>query len=85
MRKEDKMTKSSVVDGGAGATASRLGYRIDELAGLLGVHRRTIERKIAEGVIPVTKKFGVVIIPAKGVEELLKPDDAPATLRARRR
>jgi len=28
MRKEDKMTKSSVVDGGAGATASRLGYRM---------------------------------------------------------
>jgi excisionase family DNA binding protein len=78
------MTKSIVVDGGAAATAARLGYRVDELAGLLGVHRRTIERKIAEGVIPVTRKFGIVIIPARAIEELLKPDDGPAIRRARR-
>lgn len=54
----------------------RLAYRIDELAAALGRSRRTIERMIAEGDLPTTKKFGGVLIPAAAVNALLAGEEA---------
>ena len=54
--------------------ADRLAYRINELVTLLGVNRRLIERRIADGTLPTTRKLGVVLIPASAVEKLMKGD-----------
>lgn len=49
----------------------RLGYRVDELASMLGVCRRTIERRIADGTLTATTKLGGTIVSAASVDALL--------------
>jgi excisionase family DNA binding protein len=51
---------------------ARLTYRVDEVAAMLGVCRRTVERAIAEGKLEARKVLGVTLIPAASVNALLE-------------
>lgn len=61
----------------AGATfahpvSERLAYPINELAEKLGIHRRTIERKIAAALLVSSKKFGTRLVTAESVRAMFE-------------
>jgi hypothetical protein len=45
----------------------RLAYRVDELVQALGVNRRTIERRIADGTLVSSNCLGVRLVSAESV------------------
>lgn len=49
----------------------RLAYRVDEVAEMLGVGRRTVERAVSDGRLRSSKRLGVRLIDAESVKELL--------------
>jgi excisionase family DNA binding protein len=69
--------------GREGMTEPRLAYRLDELAVALGVSRRTLERKIANGELPATKRFGAVLVSASVVNAMLASEAAQPLRRKR--
>lgn len=52
----------------------RLAYTVNETAALLGVHRRTIEKKIDAGVLVSTKRLGTRLVSAESVRALFEPE-----------
>jgi excisionase family DNA binding protein len=52
----------------------RLAYTIPEAARLVGVHRRTIEKKIKSGVLAVSRKLGRPLIPAASLYALFEDE-----------
>jgi excisionase family DNA binding protein len=48
----------------------RLTYRVNELAGMLKVNRRTIERRIKDGTLKAFKVVGITLIDAESVKAL---------------
>jgi excisionase family DNA binding protein len=50
----------------------RLAYRIDESAKLLGLSRKTIERRIADGSLASTKRLGTRPVSAESVRALFE-------------
>jgi excisionase family DNA binding protein len=62
----------------------RLGYRVDELAPLLGVSVRTIKRRVADGTLKSTKALGVRLISAESVRALFAKATEPALTRKSR-
>lgn len=52
----------------------RLAYRIDELVGLLGVSKRTIERRIADGTLRSTTALGARLVDAESIRALFSTD-----------
>jgi excisionase family DNA binding protein len=63
------------------APIERKAYTIDEAAQALGISRRTLERRIADGSIRVIRKFGRPLIPAA---ELSGEEEAPSRHAGRR-
>jgi excisionase family DNA binding protein len=53
----------------------RLAYRVNEAAKLLGVSRRTIERRIKDKTLKTTKMLGVRLIEAESVKALFEPSE----------
>jgi excisionase family DNA binding protein len=53
----------------------RLAYRVNEAAKLLGVHRRTIEKKIKVGVLVSSKRLGTRLISVESIKALFEPSD----------
>ena len=49
----------------------RAAYRVDEVAAMLGVHRRTVLRAIDKGELQSTKALGVRLVLAASVAALL--------------
>jgi len=56
----------------AGLPQERLAYTIPETARLLGVHRRTIEKKIKSGVLVASRKLGTPLISAASLRALFE-------------
>jgi excisionase family DNA binding protein len=56
--------------------SSRLAYRVDEVAAMLGVCRRTVERAITDKKLIATKLLGATLITAASVSALLGEDCA---------
>jgi excisionase family DNA binding protein len=53
----------------------RLACRIDEAAKLLGLSRKTIERRIAYGSLASTKRLGTRLVSAASVRALFEPGE----------
>jgi excisionase family DNA binding protein len=51
----------------------RLAYRVDELARLTGLSRRTIERRIADGTLKSTRMLGARLVTAESVKIVFGP------------
>ena len=52
----------------------RLAYTISESARLLGVHRRTVEKKIKVGTLAVSRKMGTPLISAASLYALFEDE-----------
>ena len=65
----------------ATSAVPRVAYTIDEAAQALGISRRTLERRIADGTIRVNRRFGPPLIPAS---ELTAGTEEPPRRVARR-
>lgn len=57
----------------ASASKERLAYRINEVAHLLGVSRRTINRRIEAGELESFKSGAIVLIPAASLARYMDP------------
>lgn len=55
------------------APEERIAWTINETAAYLGIHRRTVERKIKAGVIKATHQLGDIRILRSSVMELFEP------------
>jgi excisionase family DNA binding protein len=49
---------------------ARLAYRIDEVASMFGVSRRTIDRAIKDGRLTKRKALGVTLVTAESVNRM---------------
>ena len=54
----------------------RIAYRVDEVAKMLGVCRRTVERAINDGRLVASKRLGATLIEAESVKAIF--ETAPA-------
>jgi hypothetical protein len=54
---------------------SRLAYKVPELAWKLGVHRRTIERRIGDGTLKSTNVLGRRLVTADSVKALFEASE----------
>ena len=71
-RKRPRLTLVESVDDKAEAgPAPRLSFRVGEVAALLGVSRRTVERAIDDGRLASVKSLGVRLVRADSVYALL--------------
>lgn len=67
-------TLLTMSEGAEALRVSRIAYTIPETAALLGVHRRTVEKKIKAGVLSVSRKLGTPLIPASSIHALFEPE-----------
>lgn len=61
--------------------AERLAYPIPELARKLGVNRRTVERRIADGTFKIVNLLGRRLVTAESVKALFSASEAPSPAR----
>ena len=57
-----------------GVENPRLAYRIEEGAKLLGLSRKTIHRRIADGSLTSTKRLGTRLVSAESIRALFQPE-----------
>ena len=50
----------------------RVAYRVDEVAEMLGVCRRTVERAISDGRLIATKRLGATLVQAQSIKALFE-------------
>ncbi len=74
---------SAAPPAGLAPAVPRLAYTIAETAAAFGISQRTVERRIADGTLPATRKLGVVLIPARALDALLAEAGEPKRRRRR--